>query len=585
MAIAADPTRDYLCELARRLERAGHGGKGTLLAEAQSMFGWSVGKVYAELRRQAGYACERKTRADKGTTRVGGETLEFVAAMQRGSVRANGKQTMFTPLAGSIAAHNGHDISVSTRHLNRLTRARRLGVRQQSEARAPVALRSLHPNHVHQVDPSLCLVYYLRGEQRIIRDDEFYKNKLDRLAKVQFKCWRYVLWDHASSTVIPWYVEAAGESPVNLYRFLMHAWGRQEGRRFHGVPRILMWDKGSANTATPVQNLLRALEVRSITHAPGNARAKGGVEGANNLVETQFESRLRFDPVHSVDQLNHAASAWAEAWNANALPGQDTRLRREGVAPVARYDLWMRIREDELRLLPPEAVCQAFLEGRVSTRKVSRQLTISYAHPRAERPCTYDVAGLAGVCAGDQLEISPLLFGNCAISLRVPRFDGEDVTFRLEPRVDEYDGYGRPMSAPVIGETYAARPETDADRGAKRLDGLLYPGMTADEMDKARRSNAALMGGQVDAIRHLAEIEIPTALPRRGTDIAIQQAKFEAPPLSHMEAARALRALGVDRPDLHPWLAANWPEGVPEAALAEIAGADANRPSLRAVGT
>jgi hypothetical protein len=182
------------------------------------------------------------------------------------------------------------------------------------------------------------------------------------------------------------------------------------------------------------------------------------------------------------------------------------------------------------------------------------------------------------------LEISPLLFGNCAISLRVPRFDGEDVTFRLEPRMDEYDGYGRPMSAPVIGEAYASRPETDADRGAKRLDGLLYPGMSADEMDKARRSNAALMGGQVDAIRHLAEIEIPTALPRRGTDIAIQQAKFEAPPLSHTEAARALRALGVDRADLHPWLVANWPEGVPEAALAGIAGADASRPSLRAVG-
>ena len=46
----------------------------------------------------------------------------------------------------------------------------------------------------------------------------------------------------------------------------------------------------------------------------------GGVEGANNLVETQFESRLRFDPVHSVDQLNAAASAWAEAFNANAIP-------------------------------------------------------------------------------------------------------------------------------------------------------------------------------------------------------------------------------------------------------------------------
>ncbi|NMG29331.1 integrase [Aromatoleum evansii] len=571
MVIATDPTRDYLCELAGRLESAAHGRKGALLDEAQALYGWSRSKLYAELERQAGWTSGRKVRADKGRTSVAPETLSFVAALERGSVRQNGKQTLFTPVAGSIAAVNGHDLGVSAGHMNRLIRTRRLGVKQQSEARAPTTLRSLHPNHVHQVDPSLCLVYYLRGEQRIIRDDEFYKNKLEKLAKVQFKCWRYVIYDHASGLFMPWYVEAAGESPLNLYRFLMFAWGRQEGRRFHGVPKILMWDKGSANTATPVQNLLRALEVESITHAAGNARAKGGVENSNNLTETQFESRLRFDPVHSVAELNAAAAAWAEAYGANAIPGQDTRLRRDGMAPTARYDLWMRIREDELRLLPPEEVCQAFLEGRVETRKVARNLTISYAHPRAERPCTYDVAGLPGVCAGDRLEISPLLFGQCAISMRVPRFDGEDITYRLEPRADEFDTWGRPMSAPVIGEQYASRPESDADRSAKQLDALLFPGMTTEEMAKARRSNAALMGGAVDAVRHLSGIEIPVALPRRGTDIAIQASTFETPPLSTTEAAQALRGLGVERQDLYAWLSSRYPDGVKDADLPSIA--------------
>ncbi len=41
-----------------------------------------------------------------------------------------------------------------------------------------------------------------------------------------------------------------------------------------------------------------------------------------------------FDPVHSVDQLNAAAAAWAEAFNANAIPHQDTRLRRNGMGEV-----------------------------------------------------------------------------------------------------------------------------------------------------------------------------------------------------------------------------------------------------------
>lgn len=587
MAITPDTTREYLQQLASRLDAAAHGGKGALLEEARTLYGWSAGKLYAELERQAGWTSGRKTRADKGRSRQSMEALETIAAMQRGSVRANGKQTMFTPLASSIAMINGLDVSVSARQINRLMRATRINTRQQSEQRAPVALRSLHPNHVHQVDPSLCLVYYLRGEQRIIRDDEFYKNKLEKLAKVQFKCWRYVLWDHASSTLIPWYVEAAGESPANLYRFLMYAWGAQPGRRFHGVPKILMWDKGSANTAHAVQNLLKALEVQSITHAPGNARAKGGVEGGNNIVETQFESRLRFDPVHTVEELNAAASAWAEAYNANAIPHQDTRLRRDGMPATARYDLWMRIREDELRLLPPESVCQAFLEGRVSPRTVARDLTISFAHPRAGGTRTYDMAGLAGVCAGDKLDISPLLFGDCAISVRVPRYDGEDITYRLEPVAVDLDGYGRPMSAPVIGETYASRPETDADRSAKQLDGLLYPGMTADEMDKARRSNAALMGGKMNTVRHLADVEIPAALPRRGTDISISAPMFETAPMTHFEAAKALRGRGVERSDLHPWLVANYPDGVQEAELEHIAASlkgERTAPRLASVG-
>lgn len=588
MATTPDNTRDYLVQLAHRLDAAEHGSKGGLLAEARALYGWSAGKLYAELERQAGWTSCRKVRADKGSTRQAAETLEFIAALERGSVRANGKQTMFKPVAASIAATNGHEIAVSSRQLSRLTRARRLGVAQQAESRAPVQLRSLHPNHVHQVDPSLCLVYYLRGEQRIIRDDEFYKNKLEKLAKVQFKCWRYVLTDHASGLVLPWYVEAAGESPLNLYRFLMHAWADTPGRRFHGVPKILMWDKGSANTAHAVQNLLRALEVQSITHAPGNARAKGSVENGNNLVETQFECRLRFDPVHTVAELNAAASAWAEAYNANAIPHQDTRLQRDGMQPTARYDLWMRIKQDELRLLPPEEVCQAFLEGKTFTRKVSRELTINYAHPRANGSRTYDVGHVPGICAGDSLELSPLLFGDCAISLKVPRYDGEAVTYKLEPIAQDFDAYGRPMSAPVIGETYAARPETDADRAGKQLDGLLYPGLTADEIDKARRNNKALMGGTVDAIRHLADIEIPTAMPRRGTDIAIAQTSFVAAPMTHYEAAVALRRMGVDRPDLHPWLVANHPDGLPESDLAAVAASltstTPNGMHLRAVG-
>lgn len=583
MPIAPDTTRDYLRTLAGNLDTAGHGGKGALLEDAQALFGWSRSKLYAELERQAGWSSGRRVRADKGATRAPESALSFVASMERGSIRLNGKQTMHTPLASSIAIHNGHDPLVSASQVNRLMRVRRIGARQQAEASAPITLRYLHPNHVHQVDPSLCLVYYLRGEQHLIREDQFYKNKLEGLAKVQFKVWRYTLADPCSGYALPWYVESAGENPKNLFHFLMHAWGQQDGRRFHGVPFILGWDKGSANTSSPIVNLLEALEVEAITHAAGNARAKGSVENANNLVETQFECRLRFDPVADVAALNAAAASWAEAWNANAIPGQDTRLRRKGMEPVARYDLWMRIREEQLRLLPPVEVCQAFLEGRSETRKVSKKLEISYRHPQAGRPRSYDVAGLAGVCAGDTLAISPLLFGECAISITAPNYKGEDLRYRLEPLPEAWDDFGFPLSAPVFGQDYARRPDSDADRAAKALDQILYPDQDAK---RARDKNVTPMGGTVDAVRHLAHIDLPAMLPRRGTDINVQGPQFEPEKLTTSAAVHRLQSQGVKTAGLYDWLRQSYPEGIPEDELPRLVERlrGVEQAGLRAVG-
>lgn len=583
MPIAPDSTRDYLRALAGRLDAAGHGGKGPLLEEAQALFGWSRQKVYAELERQAGWSSGRRVRADKGTTRAAEDALAFVAALERGGMRLNGKQTLHTPLAVSIAAQNGHDLGVSGSQVNRLLRARRLGVRQQAEAAAPVTMRYLHPNHVHQVDPSLCLVIYLRGQQYLIRDDQLYKNKLEGLAKVQFKVWRYTLTDPCSGVVVPWYVESAGENPKNLFHFLMYAWGLQEGRRFHGAPFVLGWDKGSANTSSPIVNLLKALEVEAVEHAAGNARAKGSVENGNNLVETHFESRLRFDPVADVASLNAAAMAWAEAYNANAIPGLDTRLRREGLGRVARYDLWMRIRESQLRLLPPVEVCQQYLEGRAETRKVSKKLEISYRHPQAGRPRRYDVAGLPGLCAGDVVTVSPLLFGECAISITAPNYKGEDLRYRLEPLPEAWDDFGFPASAPVFGQEYARRPDSDADRAGKVLDQILYPGQDAK---KAREKNTTPMGGKVDAVRHLSEIDLPAMLPRRGTDIRVQGPQFEVEKLSPVVAARRLQDEGVTAKGLYDWLRQSYPDGVPEDDMPRLAerlrGVD--QAGLRAVG-
>lgn len=576
MPLAPD-IRDYLADVARRLDAAEHGRAGGIVAEAANFLGWSPAKLYDRLRRDVGWHSGRRTRADKGATCVPVDRLEMLAAMKREGVRANGKRTLATTTGASIMHANGLMLPVGNGQLNRLMRARRLDPDTQALADAPVRLKSLHPNHVHQVDPSLCVLYYLRGEQRMMQADAFYKNKWENYAKVKLKVWRYVLYDHASAAVATRYYEAAGENPANLFDFLMWAWGRQPGREFHGVPKILVWDKGSANTAAAIKNLLASLDVTPIEHAAGRARVKGGVENANNLVETKFESRLRFEPVETVAQLNEAAWHWQNAFNADRIERDDNRLRRRGIDPIARYDLWRRIRAEDLRVLPPIEVCRPLLAGNEVERPVRRDLSISFKHPAAPRTRHYKVDGLDGVCAGDRLWVRPLLIGgDCAIQIRASRYDGADVFFRLEaePLPDEY---GFPQDAPVWNEAYKATRDTPADRAARRLDALAYPG---EDAARARAKQATPFSGPsgatLDAHSHLARIDLPAHLPRHGSEINVPlRAVVEIKPLTHAQAAALLRdrvpGWAEDARGFYARLVAGWPLGVMEEEINQVA--------------
>ncbi|MFO6204436.1 integrase, partial [Pseudomonas aeruginosa] len=63
---------------------------------------------------------------------------------------------------------------------------------QQLLQPAPVSeLRSRHPNHVWQIDASLCVLYYLKpgadehgNGLRVMEHDQFYKNKPKNVARI-----------------------------------------------------------------------------------------------------------------------------------------------------------------------------------------------------------------------------------------------------------------------------------------------------------------------------------------------------------------------------------------------------------------
>lgn len=562
--------RDYLNNVAKKLDSVGHGQRGPILNEAQEFLGFSRQTIYRQLKQVCGWSSERKARADKGKMTVSSESLLALAAMNRESIRDNGKQTMFTTTARGILEQNGHEINVSNATLNRLMRQRKLNVNAQKVANPVQSLRALHPNHVHEIDPSLCLIYYMKNKQHIMRDRDFYKNKLENYAKVKYKVWRYTLYDRASGMIIPWYVEAAGENQHSLFQFLMFAWGKQDGRLFHGVPKLLYWDKGSANTSSAIKNLLDHLEVKYEAHEAGNARAKGGVENANNIIETQFESRLKFQPVNSINELNDAAMKWAEAYNSNRLPGQDTRLHRAGLSePVSRQSLWQHITAEQLRTLPSIEVCQALMASREQERQVKADLTISFKHPQADSSLIYSLKGLDGIAVKDKVSVRSLVYGDCAIQIEVPRYDGEALIYRVEPDRN-FDKFGQRLDAPAIGEEYKSKGDTEIEQAAKAMDQVAYPDMTEDQIKKAKQKQVAPFGGKLNTLSYLEDINHPAYFEQKGSEIDTPEHLKPTTTTLTLTAALMRITSEIGRKlttDENKWLSARYNDGVPEDSL------------------
>lgn len=570
-----------LLDLKARLQAAPHGGQRALVEEFASRVGKSCATVYKWLADDVGYTSGRKPRSDAGTTRLPAEALQFVATAKKESIRVNGKGTMGTPVAMNVAATNGLEINVSESRMQALLRQRHMQPGQLREARNTQQMRSEHPNHVHQIDPSLCLLFYMGGKQRIMRDDEFYKNKLDVVARIKLKVWRYVRYDHFSGALDVCYYEAAGENQGVLFEFLMHTWGKHPVRLSHGLPRLLLWDKGSANTSHGIQRLLDALGVQHETHAAGHSWAKGGVENANNIVETHFESRLRFEPVESVEQLNAAAQAWLRDYSANVIQHVDCRVHRPG-GDYVRDDLWHSIRTEQLVALPERSVCQWFLAGKDVTRKVNN-LRISFAHPELDRPGQYDLRAWADqLYKGQEVTVTPLLLKSGAVRVSIDRLGREPLLVEVMPEV-EFDQAGRPMSATVFGER-RAMPHDATVATAKQLASTAYgPGTSLEDAEAKRRANAKPFahlndGKGIVAHSHLGKEELPTRLPRQAQEldtpaIAAARSTPELAPITVTAAALQLRGVlgrNLDA-DEHKWLRSQYPQGVPPEAMDTIA--------------
>jgi hypothetical protein len=575
---------ELLFALRRQLEAAAHGQGGPLIDGFAELHGRSNKTIWKWLRVHAGYNTGRKKRADAGTTKLPEESLVFIAASKNLSVRANGKATKPTGVAMNIADANGLAVNIGASQINRILRSRKLDTKSQANARNHTQMRSLYPNHVHQIDPSLCLIYYVGKRQMMMTEAEFNKNKPAAIEKVKLKVWRYVRYDHASGSLDVRYFEAAGENQRSLFEFLLWTWGEQPKRLSHGIPKLLLWDKGSANTSAAICRLLDAMGVDHQTHATHHAWVKGGVENGNRIVEMHFESRLRDQPVDCVEELNASAELWVRDYNANAIKHVDSRVQRDSGEKLVRDELWQMILRtpNALIKMPERKVCAWFLTGTETTRQVRNGL-ITYVHPELDGRRTYNLSQWAEFYSQkDKVKVSPLLLAEGDIRVEIEQLGKEPLVVQIGPEKD-FDEFGRMMSGTVIGDEYKSAKHTVAEQSAKDIARAAYGVVNLDEAEALLRKNVRPFqqfndGKGVVAHSHLGQGELPQRLLPTAKELdtpeltAAMDTQLELPRKNAVQMAIWLRGhLAEDyQPSMLAELTKRFPDGATEPELEQV---------------
>lgn len=592
MATRSPVVVQRLVQVALAAKAAGHGGRDPVYAAACAELGMSRATLHRALN-QVALAPGRKQRADAGQTALPREEAVIISALLMDSLRKNAKRLMSVAHAVDVLRRNGEVraesidpdtgevVPLSPSAIGRALRGYCLHPDQLLRAAPAAELKSLHPNHVWQIDASLCVLYYLRSDKatgrglQVMEHKRFYKNKPANLARVENdRVWRYVITDHCSGAIWLIYVMGA-ESAANISESFIAAIQPSGDERMpvHGVPRIVMMDMGSANTSAIFLNLLRRLGVEPIPHAPENARATGQVEKAQDIVERGFESGLRLKPVADLAELNARARQWMRNFNGTAVH----RRTKE-----TRYAKWQTIRQDQLRLAPPVAMCRLLLTHAPEARKVTDELRVEFGGGGRQ----WCVRGVPGVMVGERVMVTYSPWRDDEVYIVDSDAAGREV-LHPAPLVAR-DEHGFAETANVIGEEWKRPPRTLADAHREEVELLATESTTLAEAAAKRRARVPSFGGRIDPTKGLDEATEGTAyMPRRGTELDIT-ARISAAPekvLAGFALFSALVAAGVELTAERHALLATWhPEGLPEPQLDDLVRRLTTRPALRVVG-
>ncbi|MRR15674.1 MAG: hypothetical protein EG826_04365 [Deltaproteobacteria bacterium] len=520
----------------------------------------------------------RKERRDKGSSAASRDVLTKASMLLLASRRVSNEIPMPACDAKMIMEDSGWETGgVSTSWFLSRLRQEKISAKDLLQPAPHVRLLSKHPNHVWQFDVTNCLQYFLDTKKGLgERDTEMtmYKNKVVKTAKaIKKELLRYAVVDHCSGAFFFHYFYASGERAADGSEFLFRAmrpkdeiikrtWNGESGSklgkyRMHGVPLMLVTDRGSIVAAKAVQGLFESLRIDLHAHMPGNPRAKGAIEGLMHYIN-RFEARLKFQRPADLDELNRWALDWCIYTNGVPL--------MRGIAP--RSVLWSYITSEQLRLCPEESLYRLLIKEPTITRTAGGDRTISVDGRSYQVPDPQAAGQIVSVVR------HPYEYPNIEA-----HFNGH--VWLCQP-ISE-DQYGRLTNGVEYGtyhgikHTETQRAKTEMEKQAEEL-GITWKGTGDKRMAVTPKvgfvSPLAIFGHQTDKVGNIEFIE------RKGTPIDVKEPEapvnqritgdaaevprsIMARRISFTEFLKHLRAeIGIIAPALNAHLRARYESGI-----------------------
>lgn len=511
---------EWAREMARRLSAAVNGEKDAIIAEYQHLTGKSPATLYRIAARH-GFASGRRKRSDAGACTLTDGQVEWVSALVQTTAREVKGPILPVTEALAMAVDNGviQAGQVSHARMQAILREREMGKAALTAVTPHIHLRSLHPNHVHVFDASICIQYYLKGKRGLgFMDERDYREKKPaNFHSIKERLFRMVLADHFSHTLFVRYYAESGENARMTFDFLSQAWrgGHHAKSPFRGVPKFLLMDAGSANVAKGILEFLGRLGVETPANMPHNPRRQGSAEVAQNIVECHFEAKLRLEPATTVEELNAWVDDWLAYWN-----GVKVHRRHQ----MTRTACWLKyIRQEHIRDLPEDAILRDLYAEPEVERTVRPDNTISFRNE------TYRLKHITGIRPGLKVRVilRPYHWPEVAV-----RFGETDYLVRPIGTVEG----GFAADAAVIGAEFKAQPETTPQQVQKANENLAY--------GETRGKDALPFGGTLQVFGHQAEKVGAVPMPRRGTPIEVGR-DLAAREIPIMELFKKLMEAGV----------------------------------------